>query len=93
MIQQWIVKSGGISVAASSPGRRGADDHHADIGTNRHSDHVFRDDAPGAYASVKTFGHDVDQAVVDNDLCFDVGRFWQEAFMRGTQSSRRAHLR
>jgi hypothetical protein len=49
-----------------------SDDGDAYVGADTHRDHVFRHLFAGAHAGVETLGDDVGEAVVEEDLDFDV---------------------
>ena len=55
-----------------------ADDRHAHVRPDPHRDHVFGHLLATAHAGVVLLGHDVREAIVDDDLDFDVRVFSQQ---------------
>ena len=65
-------------------GRR-ADDRRAHVRSNAHGDHVLCHHLAGANAGVVAFGDDIRQAVVNDDLHFDVRVVRQQLLQRGPE--------
>ena len=60
-----------VVVLGDAPVSR-SDDGDAYVGADTHRDHVFRHLFAGAHAGVETLGDDVGEAVIEEDLDFDV---------------------
>ena len=69
-----------------------ADDRHAHVGADPDRDHVLRHLLAKTNAGIETFGHDIGQAIVDDDLGMDIRIVRQEPGQRRPENGARGVL-
>ena len=93
-MQLWSVRSCGVfGRGRSREVGRATDDRHAHVRPDAHGDHVLGHLLAEANAGVVALGHDVGQAVVDDDLDLDVRILRQELRQRGPEDRDRPRAR